>query len=397
MNTWLKPFITVAWIVRIGPDKRQSGHRFLILLFFEGYSGYFCKDFTAMKIRAKSIHIEENVSLKPYNTFGVEAQTQYLAHITRAEELNELSEIEEFKDIPWLLLGGGSNVLFVNDFNGLVLINELRGKELLWNGSSNAGIKVMGGEVWDDFVEYCVNQGWGGIENLSLIPGKTGAAPIQNIGAYGVELENVFVELEAYNFKTGKWETFKKEDCRFGYRDSIFKKQLKDRYFITSVTLKLSKKPELKISYPSLANKLENRDHTQLTINDVREAVITIRRSKLPDPEKLGNAGSFFKNPVVGKIIYKRLNERYPGIPGYPFANGTVKIPAGWLIEQCGWKGKKLGKVGTHHKQALVIVNFGGAKGKEILEVAKKVRSAVEDQFGIRLQPEVNIIGGEIR
>lgn len=350
-----------------------------------------------MKIRAKSIHIEENVSLKPYNTFGVEAQTQYLAHITRAEELNELSEIEEFKDIPWLLLGGGSNVLFVNDFNGLVLINELRGKELLWNGSSNAGIKVMGGEVWDDFVEYCVNQGWGGIENLSLIPGKTGAAPIQNIGAYGVELENVFVELEAYNFKTGKWETFKKEDCRFGYRDSIFKKQLKDRYFITSVTLKLSKKPELKISYPSLANKLENRDHTQLTINDVREAVITIRRSKLPDPEKLGNAGSFFKNPVVGKIIYKRLNERYPGIPGYPFANGTVKIPAGWLIEQCGWKGKKLGKVGTHHKQALVIVNFGGAKGKEILEVAKKVRSAVEDQFGIRLQPEVNIIGGEIR
>jgi len=336
--------------------------------------------------------IQRNVSLKPYNTFGIDVKARAFAEAETIEQLRELLQTDEFREMTKLILGGGSNVLLTADFDGLVIKNSIRGIELLEENDEQVQVKVYGGEVWHDFVLYAVERDWGGVENLSLIPGSTGAAPMQNIGAYGVELEEVFDHLEAINLTTGKLETFTHEDCRFGYRNSIFKQELKGEYIIVSVTLLLEKNREPNISYRALQEYLSDIPKGEIDIAKVSEAVMAIRKSKLPNPEEIGNAGSFFKNPEVDQQTFEALQQEHPDIPHYPLSNGKEKIPAGWLIEKCGWKGQKRGQVGSHDKQALVLVNYGGGSGQAIKQLADDVRASVKETFGIELTPEVNII-----
>jgi len=336
--------------------------------------------------------IQRNVSLKPYNTFGIDVKARAFAEAETIEQLRELLQTDEFREMTKLILGGGSNVLLTADFDGLVIKNSIRGIELLEENDEQVQVKVYGGEVWHDFVLYAVERDWGGVENLSLIPGSTGAAPMQNIGAYGVELEEVFDHLEAINLTTGKLETFTHEDCRFGYRNSIFKQELKGEYIIVSVTLLLEKNREPNISYRALQEYLSDIPKGEIDIAKVSEAVIAIRKNKLPNPEEIGNAGSFFKNPEVDQQTFEALQQEHPDIPHYPLSNGKEKIPAGWLIEKCGWKGQKRGQVGSHDKQALVLVNYGGGSGQAIKQLADDIRASVKETFGIELTPEVNII-----
>jgi UDP-N-acetylmuramate dehydrogenase len=336
--------------------------------------------------------IQRNVSLKPYNTFGIDVKARAFAEAETIEQLRELLQTDEFREMTKLILGGGSNVLLTADFDGLVIKNSIRGIELLEENDEQVQVKVYGGEVWHDFVLYAVERDWGGVENLSLIPGSTGAAPMQNIGAYGVELEEVFDHLEAINLTTGKLETFTHEDCRFGYRNSIFKQELKGEYIIVSVTLLLEKNREPNISYRALQEYLSDIPKDEIDIAKVSEAVMAIRKNKLPNPDEIGNAGSFFKNPEVDQQTFEALQQEHPDIPHYPLSNGKEKIPAGWLIEKCGWKGQKRGQVGSHDKQALVLVNYGGGSGQAIKQLADDVRASVKETFGIELTPEVNII-----
>lgn len=339
-----------------------------------------------------SLRIKEDYNLKSYNTLGVKARADQFISIESVEQLVQVLTADEYKDTDKFVLGGGSNVLFVDDFGGLVLHMAIRGMRKIDEDEEYVWIQSGAGEVWHQLVLHCVERGWGGIENLSLIPGTVGAAPIQNIGAYGAELQDVFESLEAVKIKTGQVRNFNYEECRFGYRDSIFKNELKGKYIITHVTLRLSKKPELNTSYGAIKAKLDEKGIRNPSIKDISDVVIEIRNSKLPDPKALGNAGSFFKNPVVSEKKYEQLKQKYPGIPGYPLDDGRVKVPAGWLIEETGWKGKVVGNAGTYHNQALVIVNHGGATGKEIWQLAQKVKEAVKQVFGIELDPEVNII-----
>jgi UDP-N-acetylmuramate dehydrogenase len=338
------------------------------------------------------MHLLENVSLKPYNTFGIDASAKSFCRVRTKEQMEELirAHFNQYKKV--LILGEGSNVLFCSDYDGLVIKNEITGIEILKEDENHIWLQSLSGTNWHELVMYCVARNYGGIENLSLIPGTTGAAPMQNIGAYGVELKDVFVSLEAIDLKIGETFIFNKDACEFGYRQSIFKTSEKGKYFIYSITLKLAKHPELNTSYGDIKKMLEKNKIQHPTIKDISDAVIEIRRSKLPHPKMIGNAGSFFKNPEVKKNISDRIRTEFPSMPSYTLEDGNVKIPAAWLIEQCGWKGKQIGNTGSHSQQALVIVNYGHANGEEIWEHALRVQESVKQKFGILLDPEVNII-----
>lgn len=336
--------------------------------------------------------ILENLSLKPYNTFGVDVCTHYFSRIKSKQDIIHLIKDELQYYNKYLIIGGGSNILLCNDFDGLVILNEIEGVELAKEDDEFIWIKSYSGTKWHDLVLYCVNNNYGGIENLSLIPGTVGAAPMQNIGAYGSEIKDTFIQLEAIDLKTSETIIFDKETCAFGYRESIFKKEAKGKYFIYSVLFKLSKKPEVNSTYGDIQKTLLQKGIIQPSIKDISDAVIEIRQSKLPDPKELGNAGSFFKNPEVEKSIAEKIQQDFPSMPKYDLPNGKIKIPAAWLIEQCGWKGKQIGQTGNHAKQALVIVNYGHANGNEIWQHALNVQKSVQSTFDILLEPEVNII-----
>ncbi len=336
--------------------------------------------------------IKEDQDLKSFNTFGLSSKARFLVEVASAQDFQNLIQKPVFKENKTLLLGGGSNILLTRDFDGLVVVNKILGKEVLDENDENILVKYGAGEVWHEVVMDALDNGWCGIENLSLIPGTIGAAPMQNIGAYGVEIKEVFESLEAVSLETGTIDTFDKASCEFGYRESVFKRSLKHKYFITSVTLKLKKTHTLNTSYGAISDTLAEMNVAHPSAKDVSNAVIKIRQSKLPDPKEIGNSGSFFKNPVVGEDVYLKIKKNYPYAPGYPQNDGSVKVPAGWLIETCGWKGKRRGSIGVHSKQALVLVNHGGGKGEELLALANDIIDSVENKFGIRLSPEVNII-----
>ncbi|OGI95441.1 UDP-N-acetylenolpyruvoylglucosamine reductase [Candidatus Nomurabacteria bacterium RIFCSPLOWO2_01_FULL_42_17] len=387
------------------------------------------------------MNIQQNYNLSKLNTFGISATAKFFVEIHTENDLREIFDASEFKNNKKLFLGGGSNVLFTKDFDGLVILNKLKGIEILKAptpqrvgvptesvGKDFVYIRAMGGEIWHDLVTFAVGRGLWGIENLALIPGTVGAAPMQNIGAYGAELEQVLVNVEAFDVDTGKENKkriFSKEECGFGYRESVFKNKLKDKYFITAITLKLSKIPKPNLSYKILAEYLEKPARNATPVRndsrsdsgrhsvaggnkieiknskDISDAVSHIRRTKLPDPAVIPNAGSFFKNVFVSPTELKKLQETYPDMPYFDEPSdapalagkgGAVKIPAGWLIEQCGWKGKRLGNVGVHDKQALVLVNYGGAEGEEIKNLAQMIIADVKNKFDLKLIPEVNLI-----
>lgn len=332
--------------------------------------------------------IKHNYSLKKHNTFGIEARAiEFVALQAEAELLQIITQ----KKQPVFVLGGGSNILLTNDLDALVLKNEIKGKKVVKETKEAVEIKIGGGENWHELVLWCLSKNYGGIENLSLIPGTVGAAPIQNIGAYGVELKDVFQKLEAVELASGNTHIFTKEQCQFGYRDSIFKRELKGKYLISQVYLKLTKQAKINISYGAILNTLKEMGVEEPNIQEVSKAIIHIRQSKLPDPAKIGNAGSFFKNPEVDKSFFENLKIQFPNIVHYDLPSGKVKIPAGWLIEQAGWKGKRFGDAGCHAKQALVLVNFGNAKGQEINDLADRILASVKEKFGIDLQKEVNV------
>lgn len=334
--------------------------------------------------------ILHNVSLRQFNTFGIDVKAEALAKVTTENELQELLDQYRRTKGELLILGGGSNILFTRNVSGLVLVNELGGIDIVHQDTDSVTLKAGAGLVWHNLVMHCVAQGWGGIENLSLIPGKVGAGPMQNIGAYGVELRDVFVQLEAIHIFSGERQVFSNADCRFGYRESVFKRELRGQHIITSVTLRLSKQPRLNTSYGAISQELEQMGVQQPSVADVSRTVINIRRSKLPDPVELGNAGSFFKNPVVAEDVAQQLRHSHPDLPSYP-AEGGVKLAAGWLIEKCGWKGKVVGNTGSHRNQALVLVNYGSATGREIFELSADIMRSVKDTFGVELEREVNV------
>ncbi len=334
--------------------------------------------------------IEQNVSLKPYNTFGLDARAKLMARVNSIPVLQEVLADATLKSEERFILGGGSNILLTRNVDGLVIKNEIAGIELVDEQPTHYLVKSGAGVVWHELVMHCIQNGFAGIENLSLIPGNVGAAPMQNIGAYGVELKDVFHSLEAVEMATGNVETFSASDCQFGYRESVFKRKLKGQFIISSVTLKLNKQPNLNTSYGAIEQELERLDISAPSIKDVSRAVINIRQSKLPDPKELGNSGSFFKNPVVPTSKYEELKSAHPNIPGYPAGENT-KLAAGWLIEQCGWKGKVVGNTGSHAKQALVLVNYGNATGVEIFELSEQIMQSVYDTFGVQLEREVNV------
>ncbi len=335
--------------------------------------------------------LQENVSLQAFNTFGIDVKARWFIEIDSVVKATEfLVDNLNAGQKVWIL-GGGSNLLLKNDLEGLVLRNTIKGKEVVRETEEHVYLKVGAGENWHELVLYCLENNWGGIENLSLIPGNVGAAPIQNIGAYGVELKDVFVELDTLSLATGNPRRFKAADCQFGYRDSYFKRAGKGKFLITSVTLRLSKAPhQLNTSYGAIESELAVLAAPH-TIQQVSEAVIKIRQSKLPDPAEIGNSGSFFKNPVIAESAFAELQLAYPKVPHYPQPDGQVKVPAGWLIEQAGWKGKRIDNYGVHAKQALVLVNYGGASGADIYALSEQVLQSVKAKFNIQLEREVNV------
>ncbi|MEP6585005.1 MAG: UDP-N-acetylmuramate dehydrogenase [Ginsengibacter sp.] len=336
------------------------------------------------------MQLKENFSLKKYNTFKIDAYAKYFAEFSSADSLSDILTVK--KNSKKMILGGGSNILFIKNFDGLILKNAIPGIDVTGDDDEHVYIKVGAGVNWHEFVMYCVSRNIGGVENLSLIPGNTGASPMQNIGAYGVEIKDVFHELEAMHLEENSVQTFKNADCRFGYRDSIFKKKYKDQFAILNVTFRLQKKPAYNISYGAIEDELKKMNVENLSIKAISDAVIKIRKSKLPDPELIGNAGSFFKNPEVRVNQLHQLTQIEPGIPSFKINDDAFKIPAGWLIEQCGWKGYKKGDAGCYDKQALVLVNYGKATGKEIYNLSEEIKISVKEKFVIALETEVNII-----
>lgn len=346
--------------------------------------------------------VQENISLKLYNTFGIDVSAEYFAAFNTIEELSELLE---FKKRPrtnaqqqTLILGGGSNILFTKNFNGLVVKNQLPGISIIKEDRHHVYVKVGAGENWHRFVLHCIEHDWAGVENLSLIPGNIGASPMQNIGAYGVELKDVFYSLEAFHINDKKIVEFSVNDCEFGYRESVFKRKFRGAFVITSVVYRLNKIPVYNISYGAIAQELEKMGVKQLSIKAISDAVIHIRSSKLPDPKVTGNAGSFFKNPHVSAASFQKLKEQFPKIVGYLQENGDYKLAAGWLIEYCGpqhavsWKGFRRGDAGCHTWQSLVLVNYGNAKGEEIYNLSEEILQSVKEKFGVVLEREVNIV-----
>ncbi|MGB4844664.1 MAG: UDP-N-acetylmuramate dehydrogenase [Ferruginibacter sp.] len=340
--------------------------------------------------------VEQDISLKQYNTFGINAAAKFFAEFKSIDELGELFEFAEPQTTnrkpKSLILGGGSNILFTKDFEGLVLKNELKGIKEIKEDEHHVYVQVGAGENWHQFVLHCIKKGWAGVENLSLIPGNVGASPMQNIGAYGVEIKDVFYSLEAYHVKDKKIVNFSLNDCEFGYRESVFKRKVKDQFVITDVTYRLNKISNYNISYGAVEQELEKMGIKNLSLQAVSQAVINIRSSKLPNPAEIGNAGSFFKNPEIQNSKFKILKDNFPEIVGYNLPNGNVKLAAGWLIEQCGWKGYRKGDTGCHEKQALVLINYGNANGSEIYDLSEEILESVKKRFGVVLEREVNII-----
>ncbi|MFN0016567.1 MAG: UDP-N-acetylmuramate dehydrogenase [Saprospiraceae bacterium] len=329
-------------------------------------------------------------NLLPYNTFGIEART---AHFAEVQTVAELRQELRRAAAPVLVLGGGSNILFTQDWPGTVVRNAIGGMAVVRRFKNRVWVRAGGGESWHGLVQWAVSNGLGGVENMSLIPGSVGAAPVQNIGAYGVELRDVFVSLEAVELATGKTRHFNRAQCRFGYRDSVFKSTEKGRYCITSVTLSLTiNGHRIQTDYGDITKTLTEMGVSQPGIADVSAAVIRIRSAKLPDPAHIGNCGSFFKNPEVTRGVFEKIRQGFAVAPHYDLPDDRVKIPAGWLIEQCGWKGKRVGNTGCHDKQALVLVNHGGATGAEVVALARAIIESVEKTFGVRLEPEVNVL-----
>lgn len=336
--------------------------------------------------------IQQNIPLKPFNTFSIDAKAKYFAGFTNADELRELLSSKLKTQNSKLILGGGSNILLTKDFDGLVLKNELHGIELIKEDKHHYYVKAAAGENWNEFVMYCIKHNYAGLENLSLIPGNVGASPMQNIGAYGVELKDVFENLEAMHRKDLSIHTFTANDCAFGYRESVFKKKYKDEFVILYVTFRLNKEPVFNTSYGAVEQELEKMNVHELSIKAISQAVINIRTSKLPDPKQIGNAGSFFKNSIITKKHFDELKKKYAAMPGYAADDLHVKVAAAWLIEQCGWKGYRKNDAGVHTKQALVLANYGNATGKEIFDLSAKITESVKKKFNIQLEREVNII-----
>jgi len=338
------------------------------------------------------MNIIENYPLLKLNTFGIDVKAKYFTSINTINELIEVTKTNVFKDLELLILGGGSNILLTKDFDGLVILNNIKGKEIIDQNQQSIFLKIGAGENWHELVMYCVDNGWGGIENLSLIPGNTGTAPMQNIGAYGVEIKETFIELEALEISSGKIVKFNNSDCEFGYRESVFKNKMKNQYIILNITLELKKNPVLNINYGDVKAILESQNIKNPGIKELSNAIISIRQSKLPDPKKIGNSGSFFKNPIVSLNQLELIKKKYPNVVNYEINENEFKIAAGWLIERAGWKGKKFNNYGIHEKQALVLVNYGLANGMEIFELSEKIILDIKDKFGITLEREVNII-----
>jgi UDP-N-acetylmuramate dehydrogenase len=335
--------------------------------------------------------VSENVSLQSFNSFRINALARYFASF---DSPDKLEDILNFNLVQPFILGGGSNILLTSDINRLVLKNEIRGIRVVKEDEHHVYVEAGAGENWHRFVLYCLNAGLAGVENLSLIPGNVGASPMQNIGAYGVEIKDVFEGLEAYHIADKKTVRFSLNDCEFGYRESVFKRKYKDQFVILNVSFRLNKIPKFNTSYGAIEQELEKMGVQELSIQAISQAVINIRSSKLPDPAQIGNAGSFFKNPETSEERFLTLKEKFPGIIGYGLPEGRVKLAAGWLIEQCGWKGYRKGDAGCHDKQALVLVNYGNASGKDIYELSEQILKSVEEKFGIVLEREVNIITG---
>lgn len=331
-----------------------------------------------------------NVNLNQYTTFGISSIAHALFKFDSVEDLVSLAPV--FSS-PFLVLGGGSNILLTQDFNGTVLKNEIKGISSVYEDDNTIHLRVGAGTNWHEFVLYCIANNYGGVENLSLIPGSVGASPMQNIGAYGVEIKDVFVSLEAFLIEELSVKTFNKEACKFGYRESIFKHELKNKAIITSVTFELTKaNHQLKTHYGAIESELANNNIIKPTLKDISNAVIAIRESKLPNPKEIGNAGSFFKNPVVNQKTAQELLKKYPEAPNYPAPNNQIKLAAGWLIEKAGWKGKRIDNYGVHTRQALVLVNYGGASGNDIYTLSTAILEDVWKKFNVQLEREVNII-----
>ncbi len=336
--------------------------------------------------------ISENISLLRYNTFQIDVAAKYFAEIKSENDFSELLREEKFRSQQKLILGGGSNILFTKSFDGIVVKNSFTGISIVKEDENCVWVRAAAGEVWHQFVLWCIEKNLAGLENLSLIPGQVGAAPMQNIGAYGVEIRDLFDELEAIEIATGEKVNFKNAECEFGYRESVFKNKFKNQFLISAVTFRLNKIPKFNVNYGDIKMTLDEMRVNDLTIKAVSDAVIKIRSSKLPDPKVLGNAGSFFKNPVISKEEFESFISKNPLANNYPQKDGTVKVPAGWLIEQCGWKGKVVGNTGSHKSQALVLVNYGGATGNEVYQLALDIQKSVQDKFGVTIQPEVNLV-----
>ena len=337
------------------------------------------------------MNIQESISLKPFTTFGIDQKAKYFTRVGSLSGLKAALLAAKEQQLPVFILGGGSNILLTRDIDALVIKLEIRGINLVKEEGDQLWVEVGAGEMWHELVLHSIAQDWAGLENLSLIPGTVGASPMQNIGAYGVEIKDVFDSLQAMHRETLEMHSFDAEACQFGYRESVFKQTLKDQYVITSVTFRLCKTPKFHLEYGAIREVLAANGIEQPSIRAISDAVIQIRQSKLPDPKEIGNAGSFFKNPTIANAQFDALKAEYPSIPGYPSAEG-VKVAAGWLIEHAGWKGKRIGDVGVHAKQALVLVNYGGGSGEELKSLSEQIQASVLEKFGINLQPEVNFI-----
>lgn len=337
------------------------------------------------------MELHENFSLKNFNTFGIEAKAKKFVAVHSIADLRSI--LEQYPNEEKFILGGGSNMLLTKDIDALVIHIDLKVKKIIKEDDNYVWVESQAGENWHEFVLWTIDQNFGGLENMSLIPGNVGTTPVQNIGAYGTEIKDTFVSCEAMKISNQEMKTFSKEDCHFGYRESVFKNEVKNQYIITSVVFKLTKQNhKINISYGDIALQLSNKNIQNPTLKDVSNAVIAIRQSKLPDPKELGNSGSFFKNPIILKTDFEKIHQKFPEMKYYEVSDTEVKVPAGWLIEQAGFKGKRFGDAGIHKNQALVLVNYGNATGQEILNVARLIQATVFETFGITIEAEVNII-----